>query len=93
MQPHAEHQQDHTELGEFERGRLVADDAGRVRPEHDAGREIADDRRQPDQRRDRAADQRVEKAETDRCDQGMGGIHDATLCRSRRAGATAASCR
>ncbi|MCY1287514.1 hypothetical protein D9M68_439840 [compost metagenome] len=45
VQADAEHQQDHAELGDFLRQRLVGDVAGRERPGQHAGQQVADQRR------------------------------------------------
>ena len=47
MQPDAEHQQDHADLGELVGEVLVGDEAGRERSDRDAGEQIADQRRDP----------------------------------------------
>ena len=47
MQPDAEHQQDDADLGQFVGELLVGDVARRERPDHDAGQQIADQRREP----------------------------------------------
>jgi hypothetical protein len=46
MQADTEHQQDHADLGQFRRKRLVRDQAGREGSERDAGDQVTDDRRQ-----------------------------------------------
>ena len=46
MEPDAEHQQDHADLGELVGDVLVGDIAGRERPDQDTGEQIADQRRE-----------------------------------------------
>ena len=46
MQADAEHQQNDADLGELVGDVLVGDEAGRERPDDDAGEQIADQRRQ-----------------------------------------------
>lgn len=46
MQADAEHQQDDADLRQLDRELLVRDEAGREGTDHDAGQQIADDRRQ-----------------------------------------------
>ena len=63
LQADAEHQQDHADLGELLGDVAIGDEPGRVRPDHQPGQEVADDRRQlqalgeiaPDERSDEAA--------------------------------------
>ena len=52
MQADAEHQQDDADLGELGRQRLIGDEARRERADHDAGEQIADQRRDPQPVRD-----------------------------------------
>ena len=47
VQPDAEHQQHHADLGELARELDVGDEARRGGPDHDAGEQVADQRRQP----------------------------------------------
>ena len=54
MQPDAEHQQDHADLGELAGQVLVGDEAGRERSDRDAGEQIADQGRDPEAVGDRA---------------------------------------
>ena len=46
MQADAEHQEDDADLGELVGEALVGDEAGRERPDGDAGEQIADERRE-----------------------------------------------
>ena len=58
VQPDAEHQQDHADLGHLRGERGVGDEARRVRSDDDAGEHVADERRQPEPLRDPAEDER-----------------------------------
>ena len=44
MQTNAEHQQDHTDLGELIGDVLIGDEARREGPNHDTGQQITDQR-------------------------------------------------
>ena len=57
VQADAEHQQDDADLGELLGQLAVGDEAGRVRPDDDAGEQVADDRREAEPLRDVAAKQ------------------------------------
>jgi hypothetical protein len=48
VQPHAEHQQHDADLRELQRHLLIADEPGRVRPQHDPRQQISDNRREPE---------------------------------------------
>ena len=48
LQADAEHQQDHADFGQLLGKRRVGDEARRVRPDEDAGQEVANDRGQAD---------------------------------------------
>jgi hypothetical protein len=61
MQPHPEHEQDDAEFGKLRGESLVGDVARRERPDHDPGHEIADERREAQPLRNRAA----QEGETD----------------------------
>ncbi len=65
----AEHQQDDADFGELRRQAHIGDVAWRERSDDDAGGEIAEQRRQPDPRRDEPEDERPAEAEGDRLDQ------------------------
>ncbi|KOT24370.1 hypothetical protein DM52_3126 [Burkholderia mallei] len=62
MQTDAEHQQHHADLGELLRECEIADEAGRAGPHHDAGEQIADERRHLQQRREVTEDHRETEA-------------------------------
>jgi hypothetical protein len=57
LQPDAEHQQDDADLGELLRDGPIGDEARRVGPDDQTGRQVADDRRQAQPLRDVPADQ------------------------------------
>ena len=69
MQADSEHQQDHADLGELRRERLVGDETGRGRPGDDAGDQIADERRQPQALREQAQHQGQHEADAEQGDQ------------------------
>ena len=54
VQADAEHQQDHTDLGQLRCQFLVGDEAGREWPDDHSRQQIADQRREPDLVRERA---------------------------------------
>ena len=68
MQADAEHQEDDADLGEFERQRLVGDEARRVRPDENAGDQIADERRHAEAVGESAEDEGQPEAGDDRGD-------------------------
>ena len=69
VQADAEHQQDDADLGQLARQLLVADEAGRERPDRDAGQQIADQRRQAQLDRQETAGERHDQAHDDGGDQ------------------------
>ena len=69
MQPDAEHQQDDADLGELVGQALVGDEARRERSDHDAGEQIADQRRDPEPMCQRAKRKRQHEADDDQGDQ------------------------
>jgi hypothetical protein len=52
VHPHAEHEQDDADLRELLREADIADKPRRVRPDHHAREQVADDRREPQPVRD-----------------------------------------
>ena len=92
LQTDAEHQQDHADFGELLRQRAVGDEARRVRPDDDAGDEIADNRRQPQPLRDEAADQRRDQAAGQRQDQ-IEPVHGSFFHSDEHEHATERTCR
>lgn len=52
LEPHSEHEEDDPDLRELLGDVAVHDKSGRERPNHDAGREVTDDRRKPQTMRD-----------------------------------------
>ena len=65
MEPDAEHEEDHSQLGELGGDLRVGDEPGRVRPHRDPREEVAEDRREPKPVRDEATDQPREEADRD----------------------------
>src|SRR6185437_9360394 len=76
MQPDAEHQQDHPDLGELERQSLIDDKSWRERADDDAGEEISHQRRQFEPMGNRAQYEGEAEAEDDRGDEGRLKRHD-----------------
>jgi hypothetical protein len=69
VQPDAEHQQDHADLGELVGKSLVGDIAGREGPDRDARQQISDQRRNPQPLRARRQDEGQDQADHDGRDQ------------------------
>ena len=69
LQANAEHQQDDPDLGELAGDLPVGDEARRVRPDHEARQQVADDRREPEAERHVAAGQRRGQPAGEREDQ------------------------
>ena len=69
VQADAEHQQDDADLGELVRQVLVGDEARRLRPDDEAGEEVADDGREAEAERHVAADEGRGQAARQRQDQ------------------------
>ena len=69
MQADAEHQQDDADLGELVGDVLVGDEAGRERPDQDAGEQIADQRRQLEAVRQHAKGEGEHEADGERGDE------------------------
>jgi hypothetical protein len=65
MEPDAEHQEDHAELGELTDCVRVADEAGRERPHGDTRQQVARDRWQPDAPGEQASNQGVAQGHGD----------------------------
>jgi hypothetical protein len=84
VQADPEHQEDHANLGELIRQFLIADIAGRERPDGDAGEQITDQRRQSDLGRNESAGKGHHEAYDDRRDQLRLVVH--RLSRSRLRG-------
>ena len=88
MQAHAEHQQDHTDLGQFGRKVRVTDKPRREGPDNDARNEITDQRRQPQTRRDHPEHEGKAQADGQKGDQRCpvghraGGVLSRMECRS-----------
>ena len=70
MQAHAEHQQDHAELGELRRQFAVGHEAGCERPHHYAGQQVSHQRRHAEAIGYRPEDECKHKTRNDRGDQG-----------------------
>ncbi len=70
VQPDAEHQQHHADLGELPRQMDVGDEPRCRRAENDPGDEVADQRRQLQPDRDEAEDQRQAERGGDGGDEG-----------------------
>ena len=68
LQADAKHQQDHPDLGQLLGEFGVRDEPRRVRPDHDAGEQVADNRRQAGPMREVAEDQRRAKPSGERQD-------------------------
>ena len=64
VEPHPEHQQGDTDLGQLERRGGVGNETRRERPDGDPGQEVSDDRRDADESREIAGNER--RAERDR---------------------------
>jgi hypothetical protein len=58
LQADPKHEQDHAELGELVGDHLVGDEPGRIRPDQEAGKQVTDDRREPDAKSQIPADER-----------------------------------
>jgi hypothetical protein len=71
VEAHPEHQQDDADLGELSRELEVGDEARRGRPDHDAGQQIADERRQPEPGRDEPENEGQAERRGQRRDQGQ----------------------
>jgi len=63
MQADAEHQQDHADIGKLERQLGIGDEAWRERPDGDACKDVARQRRQAQQVGERAEDEGETEAE------------------------------
>ncbi len=98
VQADAEHQQDDADLGQLLGEARVGDEARRVRPDEQAGQQIADDRRQPEPVRDVAQDERRRQAAGERQDQVgtraclIPSSRAGQLCRRAARAALSASC-
>ena len=69
VQADAEHQQDHADFGELRGEAGVADEARREGPDGDAGQQIADDGRDPEQVGHQAEQQGKHKADRQQRDE------------------------
>ena len=84
VQADAEHQQHHADLGQFAGDLHVGDEAGRARPDHDAGQQVAHQRRQLQPRRDEAEQQRQAERRGDGGDEWDRVVHAPDACRNGR---------
>jgi hypothetical protein len=66
MQPDVEQQEHDAEFGQQVRRLALGDEAKRVRPDHHAGSQIADDRAEPERAHQRDGEDADEKQEDDR---------------------------
>ncbi len=69
MQPHAEHQQHHTQFGQLVGDGLVGHESRRKRPHAHAGQQIADQRRELHLLRERAKNEGDREADGDDVDE------------------------
>jgi hypothetical protein len=82
---HAEHQQDHADIGEVVGDALIGDESGRERPDHHAGEEIANERRNLQPVRNRAEAERQHQADHDGRYEGRVFDHQDSLRSTRHA--------
>jgi hypothetical protein len=68
MQPHAEHQQDHADLGQLIGELYIRDEAGRMRADDHAGQQVAEDGRQSHAMHQQAEQERQPETRCNRCD-------------------------